>query len=82
MTILLLDTRLDKHYLGETVAEAVAATGRVKINVDLRRVEIDGQQDGVSFAHDWSHEEFIREAYSRALQLLRRRGFAVFTEHK
>lgn len=82
MTILLLDTRLDKHYLGETVAEAVAATGRVKINVDMRRVEIDGRQDSVSFGHDYSHEEFIREAYSRALQLLRRRGFAVFTEHK
>ena len=82
MTILLLDTRLDKHYLGETVAEVVSATGRVKINFDLRRVEIDGQQDGVSFAHDWSRDEFIREACSRALQLLRRRGFAVFTEHK
>lgn len=82
MTILLLDPRLDKHYLGETVAEAVAATGRVKINVDLRRVEIDGRQDGVSFSHDYSYDEFIREAYSRALRLLRRRGFAVFTEHK
>lgn len=82
MTILLLDTRLDKHYLGETVAEVVAATGRVKINVDLRRVEIDGQQDTVSFGRDYSYDELIREAYSRGLQLLRRRGFAVFTEHK
>ena len=82
MTILLLDTRLDKHYLGETVAEAVAATGRVKINFAMRRVEIDGQQDNVSFGHDYSHDQFVHEAYSRALQLLRRRGFAVFTEHK
>lgn len=82
MTILLLDTRLDRHYLGETVIEVVAATGRVKINFVLRCVEIDGQQDGVSFGHDYSHDQFIHEAYSRALQLLRRRGFAVFTEHK
>lgn len=30
MTILLLDTRLDRHYLGETVIEVVAA--RAKLN--------------------------------------------------
>lgn len=82
MTILLLDTRLDRHYMGETVAEVVAATGRVKINLNLRRVEIDGQQDTVSFGRNYSYDELIREANSRALELLRRRGFAVFIERK
>lgn len=78
--VLLLDVRNDKHYFGFSVVEAVIHTGRVSLDFNARTAVIDGKNDTVSFSDDYSHREFVREAYARAMKVLcRDHGFILFT---
>lgn len=79
--ILLLDVRNDKHYFGFTVTEAVMHTGRVSLDWRARTAVIDDVNDTVSFSDVLTDDHFVKEAYARALTVLRRdHGFILFNE--
>lgn len=78
-TILLLDTRNDKHYVSTRTADLILSTGRVVFDLTGRRIEIDGRPDGVTIGHDYDHRELIRELAARALRVLcRDYGFVLY----
>lgn len=75
---LLLDTRNDKYYVGNTYEELARATGRVTFDVAKRTVLIDGKKI-LTFTLDWSPEEFLGEASGDTVEMLvKNYGFVVY----
>lgn len=70
MRLLLLDTRNDRHYVSDRVADLVTQTGQVWFNLSERRAVIKGSPDGVRIGLDYSEEEMVRELATRALHVL------------
>lgn len=64
---------------GDTLYGVVFSSAAVRPNFVDRCVQMQGgQNDSIIFGHDYDHIELQREMASRALALLRRRGYALY----
>lgn len=78
--LMLLDPSTDRHYIGDDRVSLMHNTGRVVFDMVGRCVVIDGKPDTVTYSTDFTDDEMIREMAARAMVLLGRRGWLLFTE--
>lgn len=70
--LVLIDTRNNKFYCGETYLELFLKCPDVTGDSNARVAVIMGKPDTVSFSNEFTFEELMREIAERALFVLRR----------
>jgi len=77
--LLLLDTRNDKHYTGDTKAELLLQTGMARIDLSQRKVFIKGVDNPLQYSDEYTQGELIQEGNRDALNFLCRNcGYVIF----
>lgn len=67
-----------RMHTGNTLADLAISTGSIRFSIEQSRIYVDGQPDSVSWPEEFSGVELWREVGKRALELLRRRGWALY----
>ena len=66
-------------YLGDSIASVTRQCSPIAFDFDARCVKVNGLPDSVSIGLDYNGDELIRELGYRALVLLRRRGYNLYS---
>lgn len=65
--------------LGDTLANTIFGSRAARLDAASRCVIVCNEPDSVTFGPDYSYDEMVREAAARAITLLRRRGYTLYT---
>jgi hypothetical protein len=79
MKALLLDTRNDKHYTGDTYAELIAHTPLVSLDIPGRCFRIQGVAHPFQYSNEYTADELVKEMSRDAVNFLcRNAGFVLY----